>query len=310
MYKVYIDGSYGTTGLQIYDRLKNRKDIELLTIKSELKKDVKERSRLINSSDITFLCLPDEASIEALSLVTNPNTSIIDASTAHRTNIDFAYGLPDLGSDFKDKIINSKRVAVPGCYASGFLTILYPMVNKSIIGSDYPVVCSAISGYSGGGVKVIEQYQNSSDDTLKSPRLYATSQMHKHLKEMKYIAKLDYEPMFFPYISNHYSGMSVTIGFFTNLMKEKKTLEEIHAFYKEFYKDSKLIKVMPLSSENNFLAANHLSNLDYVNLYITGNDERISVTALFDNLGKGASGQAVLCMNLMLKIDELTALNL
>lgn len=314
--KVYIDGSEGTTGLRINERFESRDDIEILRISSELRKDPEERRKFINESDITFLCLPDAAAIEAVSLINpdNDRTVIIDASTAHRTNPDWAYGFPELGEDFRNKIKSGKRIAVPGCYASGFMMMVYPLVKKGIIGSDYPVCVTALSGYSGAGKKAIALYE-SDDKTedLYAPREYALSQQHKHLKEMKAIAGLDREPLFTPVVDDYYSGMIVSLPMYTHLMKEKVTPEELHKMYEEFYKGEKFIKVMPFGSEaegNNFFAANAYSGRDDAQIYITGNDDRVLVTARFDNLGKGASGAAIQCMNVVLGIDEATGLNI
>ncbi len=211
-YKVFIDGKEGTTGLRIYDRLANRSDIELMLIPEELRKDPKERAKYINSSDITFLCLPDQAAIEAVSLVTNDNVRIIDASTAHRTDPNWAYGFPELGQDFLEKIKKSNRVAVPGCYASGFMSIVYPLVKLGIAGVDYPFSANAISGYSGAGKKAIAIYEDKNrDKKYDAPRLYAMSQSHKHLKEMQAIPGLSQKPLFNPYVCPLLEGMLVTV---------------------------------------------------------------------------------------------------
>ena len=312
--KVYIDGSEGTTGLRINQRFAERDDIEILRIDPEKRKDLDERKKFINASDITFLCLPDAASIEAVSLIDpdNDHTVIIDASTAHRTNADWAYGFPELGKDFRDKIKSGKRIAVPGCYASGFMMMVYPLVKLGVIGTDYPIAVSALSGYSGAGKKAIALYE-SEDKTedLFAPRGYALTQQHKHLKEMKAIAGLDFEPLFTPVVDDYYSGMIVSLPLFTRLMKTKKTPEELRDMLAEYYKGEQFIKVMPFGSEsegNGFFAANAMSGRDDAQIYVTGNDERVLVTARFDNLGKGASGAAVQCMNIMMGIDETTSL--
>lgn len=307
MNKVFIDGKEGTTGLRIFDRFKNRDDIELLSISEELRKDPVERKKLINSADIVFLCLPDAAAIEAVSLCDNPNTKIIDASTAHRTNHDWAYGFPELGPDFFEKIKNSKRVAVPGCYASGFMSIVYPLVKLGIAASDYPFSANAISGYSGAGKKAIAQYEDKNRDSkFDAPRLYAMGQMHKHLKEMKAIAGLSDMPLFNPYVCDFLQGMIVDIPLYKKLLKKDMTPKEIHDALEEFYKGSEFVRVMPFKetgTEDGFLSANHLSGFDYLEIYVAGNDERINITACLDNLGKGASGAAIECMNIMLGLD-------
>lgn len=315
--KVYIDGSEGTTGLRINERFADRDDIEIMKISSELRKDPEERRKFINNSDITFLCLPDAAAIEAVSLINNDNdhTIIIDASTAHRTNEGWAYGLPELGKDFRDKIKNGKRIAVPGCYASGFMMCVYPMIKLSMIGTDYPVSVTALSGYSGAGKKAIALYESESKTKdLFAPREYALSQKHKHLKEMKAITGLDREPLFTPVVDDYYSGMVVSFPLYTDLMKKKMTAEEVHAEFVKFYEGEKFIKVMPFGSEadpegdNNFFAANAFSGRDDAQIFITGNEDRLLITARFDNLGKGASGAAIQCMNIVLGLDEATGL--
>lgn len=314
--KVYIDGSEGTTGLRINERFQNRDDIEILTIPSELRKDPEERRKFINASDITFLCLPDSAAIEAVSLINpdNDHTIIIDASTAHRTDKEWAYGLPELGPEFREKIKNSHRIAVPGCYASGFMMMVYPLVKMGVIGTDYPVYVTALSGYSGAGKKAIALYE-SEDKTedLYAPREYALSQQHKHLKEMKAIAGLDREPLFTPVVDDYYSGMVVSLPMYTHLMKEKKTPEELHAMFTKYYEGQDFIKVMPFGSEaegNSFFAANAYSGRDDAQIYITGNEDRILVTARFDNLGKGASGAAIQCMNIVMGCPDEKGLNI
>lgn len=312
-YKVFIDGKEGTTGLKIFERFENRKDIEIMQISEEKRKDPAERARFINESDFTFLCLPDAASIEAVSLCTSPKTRIIDASTAHRTNDAWAYGFPELSPDFRKKITGSSRVAVPGCYASGFASICYPLVSAGIVPPDYPVVCHAVSGYSGAGKKAIAQYEDSSrNPELDSPRLYALTQAHKHIPEMKKISGLTYEPVFDPYICDYFSGMTVTIPFHTRLFNKKITAKEVHELFCEHYKDSHFVKVPAFMGEDvletPFIPANTLSGTNNMRIYVCGNDDRLLIVSQFDNLGKGASGAAVQCMNIMMGIDESTGL--
>ena len=308
--KVYIDGSEGTTGLRINERFEGRDDIELLHISSELRKDPEERRKFINASDITFLCLPDAAAIEAVELVDklNTHTVIIDASTAHRTEPGWAYGLPELGDEFRKKIILGKRIAVPGCYASGFLMDVYPLIKMGFIGNDYPVCVNALSGYSGAGKKAIAVYESEDKpQEFNSPRMYALSQQHKHLKEMKAIAGLKTEPLFVPVVDDYYSGMIVTFPIYTNLMKKKVTPKELQEALEDFYKGQKFIHVMPFGAEaelNNFFHANYYSGRDDAIIYVTGNEDRILVTSIFDNLGKGASGAAIQCMNIHLGLPE------
>lgn len=310
MTKVYIDGSEGTTGLRINERFKNREDIEILSIPSELRKDPNERSKYINQSDITFLCLPDAAAIEAVSLVKedNDHTVIIDASTAHRTDAGWAYGFPELGADFREKIKNGKRIAVPGCYASGFMMMVYPLIKLGIMSPDYPVSVSALSGYSGAGKKAIALYESEEKTSdLYAPRVYALSQQHKHLKEMKAIAGLSKEPLFLPVVDDYYSGMIVSLPIYADLLNKKLTPEELRDVYAKYYEGEQFIHVMPFGSEaegNNFLPANEYSGRDDAQIYITGNNDRLLVSARFDNLGKGASGAAVQCMNIVMGCDE------
>lgn len=310
MKKVYIDGSEGTTGLRINERFAGREDIEMLTIRSELRKDPEERRKLINASDITFLCLPDAAAIEAVSLVDpeNDHTVIIDASTAHRTQEGWAYGLPELGPGFREAIRSGKRIAVPGCYASGFNMMVYPLVHLGMIGSDYPVCVSALSGYSGAGKKAIAVYESEDKSRdLYAPRAYALSQQHKHLKEMKAISGLDRAPLFTPVVDDYYSGMLVTFPIYRDLMKKSCSPEEVHRALSDFYAGERFIRVMPFGSEaqeNGFFAANAYSGRDDAQIFVTGNEERILVNARFDNLGKGASGAAIQCMNIVLGCDE------
>ena len=314
--KVYIDGSEGTTGLRINERFEGRDDIEVLKISSELRKDPEERRKFINASDVTFLCLPDAASIEAVSLVDEDNnhTVIIDASTAHRTDEGWAYGLPELGEDFRERIKTGNRIAVPGCYASGFLMDVYPMIVMGLIDNDYPVCVNALSGYSGAGKKGIAMYEaEDKTEDLYAPRMYALSQKHKHLKEMKAIAGLERTPLFVPVVDDYYCGMIVTFPVYTDLMKKKTTPEEVHDYYTKFFEGEEFIHVMPLGAEeelNNFFSANAMAGRDDVRIYITGNEERILVSSIFDNLGKGASGAAIQCMNIRLGLEQSTGLKL
>ena len=312
-YKVFIDGKEGTTGLKIFERFENRSDIEILSISEELRKDTKERQRLINESDFTFLCLPDAAAIESASLCTNPNTKIIDASTAHRTNPDWAYGFPELDKSFREKIQKSNRVATPGCYASGFIALGYPLVQKGIMGKDYPVTIHAVSGYSGAGKKAIAQYGDPNRDIgLDTPRQYALTQEHKHLKEMKIITGLDFEPVFNPYICDYFAGMTVTGPLHTRLLSKKVTAKEVWETMAAHYENSRFVKVAGFMGEGtlpeNFIPANTLEGTNSMQIFVYGNDERIMLCSRFDNLGKGASGAAVQCMNIMMGVDEGTGL--
>ncbi len=308
MKKIFIDGSEGTTGLRIFERFEKRDDIEILKIPSELRKDPTEIKKYINTSDITFLCLPDAAAREAVAMVENDNTIIIDTSTAHRTESGWAYGYPELSKAHRDAIRCSKRIAVPGCYATGFITIAYPMVVKEILPKSYPVAAFAMSGYSGAGKKTIAVYEaQQRDKELDAPREYALSQNHKHLKEMQVVTGLERAPLFSPLICDYYSGMVVTLQFYTELLQDKPTPEQIHEMFANYYAKERFIKVMPFGKEtdyNGFLAGNTCSGWDGIELYVTGNEDRLLVSTRFDNLGKGASGAAIQCLNIILGCEE------
>lgn len=312
--KIFVDGSEGTTGLRIMERLSGRDDIELLTINKELRKDPNERRKLINASDITFLCLPDAGSRESVSLVENDHVTIIDASTAHRTDPDWTYGFPELNKAHRDKIKESNRIAVPGCHASGFISLTYPLVSQNILPADYPVTSFSLTGYSGGGKKMIADYENKDrSKDFDAPREYALSQQHKHLKEMKAITGLSKEPLFTPIVADYYSGMVVSLPVYTEYLNGVSTLQEMHDFFTKYYEGEKFIKVMPLGSEaehNNFMNGNQCSGWDGMKIFITGNDERILLNSQFDNLGKGASGAAIQCFNIKLGCAEDKGLNL
>lgn len=311
MKKIFIDGKDGTTGLKIYKRFENRNDIELLLIDSDKRKDAKERARLINESDITFLCLPDTASMEAVSLVENDKVKIIDTSTAHRTLPDWAYGFAELSDEHRNKIAASNRIAVPGCYASGFNSIVYPLVKSGFIDADYDIVCFALSGYTGAGKKGIAQYEdNNRDNELNSPRLYALAQEHKHLREMKAISGLSKEPVFSPIICDYPQGMVVTIPLYTDKMTKKYTKQNIYEMFSEHYGNSPVVKVRELGYTEGMIASNTFENRDDMEIEINGNDDRILITSRFDNLGKGASGAAIQCMNIAMGVDETTGLNI
>lgn len=306
--KIFIDGSEGTTGLRIYERFEGRDDIELLPIASELRKDTAERKRLINESDITFLCLPDAAAREAVALIANENVKVIDTSTAHRTESGWAYGFPELSAAHRDAIKSGKRIAVPGCHATGFISLVYPLIAGEILSADYPVTSFSLTGYSGGGKKKIAEYEdNARNKELDAPREYALTQQHKHLKEMKSITGLSKEPLFSPIIADYYSGMVVSVPLYTEFFKSHKNLKEIKAYFREFYQGEKFIRVVENESEvlyDGMLAGNTLSGWDGLKIYVTGNDERVLLSAQFDNLGKGASGAAVQCLNIMLGCPE------
>lgn len=305
MIKVFIDGQAGTTGLRIKDRLSARDDIELLKIDDDKRKDTAEIKKFINESDITFLCLPDAAAIEAVTLLENDKTKIIDASTAHRTNPKWAYGFPELEKEFKEKIVSDNLIANPGCYASGFNSIVSPLVRHGIIEADYPLTCFAVSGYSGGGNKAIAQYEDAErDPELDSPRQYALTQNHKHLKEMAAISGLLRTPIFSPMICDYKCGMVVSIPLFADILKKKCSLKNIQEILAEHYDGQEFVKVRRLGYTENMIGANNFDGRDDMEIEVNGNDDRIVITSRFDNLGKGASGAAIQCMNLALGIDE------
>ncbi len=311
MKKIFIDGKDGTTGLKIYKRFENRSDIELMLIDPEKRKDAKERAKLINESDITFLCLPDAASIEAVSLVENNNVKIIDTSTAHRTSEGWAYGFPELSKEHRRKIETDNRIAVPGCYASGFISIVYPLVKSGFISPDYDIVCYALSGYTGAGKKGIAQYEDKNrDNELDSPRLYALTQEHKHLKEMKAVSGLSKTPIFSPIICDYPQGMIVSVPLYTDKMAKKYTPADICEMFKEHYNGSDIVKVRDLGYTTGMIGSNNFADRDDMEIEINGNEDRILITSRFDNLGKGASGAAIQCLNIAMGIDEKTGLNI
>ena len=306
--KIFIDGSEGTTGLRIYERFEGRDDIELLPISSELRKDVAERKRLINQSDITFLCLPDAAARESVSLVENEKVRIIDTSTAHRTEAGWSYGFPELSAAHREAIVKGNRIAVPGCHATGFMSIVYPLVAGGILPKDYPVAAFSLTGYSGGGKKMIAEYEaeERNFDTF-APREYALTQQHKHLKEMKAITGLQREPLFSPIVADYYSGMVVSVPVYTEFLKAYKNPKELTEYFANYYKGQKFVQVVENGNEDLYggmLSGNTLSGWDGLKIYITGNEERMVLSAQFDNLGKGASGAAVQCLNIMLGCEE------
>jgi N-acetyl-gamma-glutamyl-phosphate reductase len=311
--KIFIDGSEGTTGLRIYERFEGRDDIELIRISSELRKDVNERKRLINESDITFLCLPDAAARESVSLVENEKVRIIDTSTAHRTESGWAYGFPELSKGHREAIRTGKRIAVPGCHATGFISVVYPLVAGGILPADYPLSAFSLTGYSGGGKKMIAEYEAKERHAdIDAPREYALSQQHKHLKEMKAICGLKSEPLFSPIVADYYSGMVVSVPIHTSFLKGEADPKSLTEYFTKFYEGSSFVKVEQGTDElyGGMLSGCSLSGWDGLKIYITGNEERIVASAQFDNLGKGASGAAIECLNIMLGCDEKTGLNL
>lgn len=300
--KVYIDGREGTTGLQIYDRLSAREDIELLLIAEEKRKDPAERRKFLNEADLAFLCLPDAAAVEAAGLIENDRTRVIDCSTAHRVAPGWVYGFPELSPSRRAEIARSGRVANPGCHATGFISIVYPLVSAGLLPRDARVTCFSLTGYSGGGKKMIARYENEKDREMYSPRIYGLNQSHKHLPEMQKICGLEYAPVFSPIVDDYYKGMAATVPLFIDR-------EKLLAALTDHYRGSGVVRVSA-GWEETMLAANALAGSDCLSLIVQGNEERSTVTALFDNLGKGASGAAVQNMNLMLGFAETEGLNL
>ena len=308
---VYIDGKEGTTGLQIYDRLAVREDIELLLIDEEKRKDVQERKKFLNEADLVFLCLPDAAAIEAVSLIENPKTKVIDASTAHRTAEGWTYGFAELLPGQRQRIKFAKRVANPGCHATGFLSTVAPLIHLDILPKDYPLSCYSLTGYSGGGKKLIAEYEaKDRSQLLDGPAPYALGLKHKHLPEMQTIAGLENPPVFLPVLGDVYQGMTTTIMLHNHLLKGSPSAQDISELLNNYYQDHKLVKVTPFGQEGARFYTNQLAGRDLLQLTVTGHQDQTLITAQFDNLGKGASGAAVQNMNLMLGFDETTGLNI
>ena len=303
MKKVFIDGSAGTTGLRIYERLSCREDVEILTLSDDKRKDPAARKEMINQADVVFLCLPDDAARESVSLVENPDVVVIDASTAHRTLPDWAYGFPELSNAHEEKILTSKRIAVPGCHASGFIALVYPLVEAGLLSADALLTCHSITGYSGGGKKMIADYENEGRDSLlDAPRQYALGQQHKHLKEMKAMTGLSNAPVFCPIVSDFYSGMTVTLPLFASQL-QKGNVETIKNLYREKYANE-FVQYVETLDEGGLLSGLAVSGKDCMKVTVAGNDERILLIAGYDNLGKGASGAAIECMNMAIGAER------
>ncbi|MBO4609050.1 MAG: N-acetyl-gamma-glutamyl-phosphate reductase [Lachnospiraceae bacterium] len=308
--RVYIDGQAGTTGLQIYDRISQRGDLELMMIAEEKRHDLDERKKFLNEADIVFLCLPDDAAKESVSLIENENVKVIDASTAHRTNDAWDYGFPELSKEQRAKIAVSKRVANPGCHATGSVATIAPLVKMGILPADYPVSIYSLTGYSGGGKKMIADYESESRDiTLSSPSIYGRTLKHKHVPEITKVAGLKYAPAFLPVVDDYYKGMATTVMLQSRLLSGNPSAKDICEKLAEYYKDEALVNVKPFEDEPGKIYANTLAGRDDLEIFVYGYEDLIGVTALFDNLGKGASGAAVQNMNIMLGIDEKTGLN-
>ena len=307
--KVYIDGQSGTTGLQIYDRIGHREDLELLRIPEELRHYPDERKKYLNSADIVFLCLPDEGAREAVSFIDNPNVRVIDASTAHRTNPDWTYGYPELSKAQRAAIRTSKRVANPGCHATGFISTTAPLVAMGVIPKDYPMSCYSLTGYSGGGKKMIAEYEaEGRSELLNAPGIYGLNLQHKHLPEMQTVTGLAYPPVFMPVVDDYYKGMATTIMLQNRLLPGQPSAEEICAKLADYYRDEHFVSVVPFGENDSKLYANKLAGTNRLEIVVCGHEEQTTVTAVFDNLGKGASGAAVQNMNIMLGLPEETGL--
>lgn len=305
MTNIFIDGSAGTTGLRIYDRLSARDDISLIKLPEELRKDDNARAQAINSADIVFLCLPDDAARQAVTFVKNDKTAIIDTSTAHRTNDDWVYGFPEL-TGIREQVINSKRIANPGCHASGFIALVKPLVEAGVLDANMALSCFSLTGYSGGGKKMIADYKAAEKSALlKAPRQYGLTQQHKHLKEMQVITGIETAPAFCPIVADFYSGMEVTVTLFKHDIKAN--IDDIKAIYKNYY-TGKLVHFDDTADEAGFLSAAALSGKDDMQLCVFGNEDRIILVARYDNLGKGASGAAIQNMNILMGVDETTGL--
>lgn len=307
MKKIFIDGKAGTTGLRIYERLSQREDLELMLLPEEKRKDIEARREALNTCDIAFLCLPDAAAIESVSLIENENVRVLDTSTAHRTNPGWAYGFPELSQKHREKIKSSNRIAVPGCHASGFISLVYPLVEAGVLSADTLLTCHSLTGYSGGGKKMIAEYEDpNSDSALKSPRQYGLTQNHKHLKEMRAITGINSFPAFCPIVSDYYSGMLVSVPIFKEQLSGA-SMDDIKEIYANKY-NSDIVKYNNEIGENGFICSNKLSFNDSMEIFVEGNEDRILLMSRYDNLGKGASGAAIQNMNIVLGIDEKTGL--
>lgn len=304
MKRVFIDGQEGTTGLQIYSRLQARPDISLITIDPALRKEPAARKEMLNQADVAILCLPDDAAREAIAMIENADVRVIDTSTAHRTLEGWAYGLPELSSAHRERVRSSKRIAVPGCHATGFITAVYPLVAEGILAKDAQLHCHSITGFSGGGKRMIAAYQaEDRPQSYDSPRQYGLSQHHKHLPEMRMITGLDAPPVFSPIVCDFYAGMAVSIPLHGSQLAKKMGAAALLEMLSAYYAGQRFISVHP-APEDGFLPANELTGTNDLKLYVCGDEERITLTSVLDNLGKGASGAAMQCMNIALEMPE------
>lgn len=303
--KVYIDGQSGTTGLKIYDRIAARSDLEMLRIDEDKRHDVEERRKFLNKADIVFLCLPDDSAREAVELIENPEVRVIDASTAHRTADDWDYGFPELSQELRSKISNSKRVANPGCHATGFISIVAPLIKMNIMQEDYPVTCFSLTGFSGGGKQMIGVYEDENKaDYLYAPGIYGLNLQHKHIAEMKKITGLKNSPVFLPIVDDYYKGMATTVMLHNHMLKSKTSFDVVYENLNNYYQKEQFVDVIRYDNLDKTIYANSMAGSNKIKLVVCGNDEQTSITALFDNLGKGASGAAVQNMNIMLGLEE------
>lgn len=306
--RIFIDGSAGTTGLRIRERLGAREDVEILTLPEELRKDPKARKELLNACDAAFLCLPDPAAIEAVGMIESDSVKVFDTSTAHRTDPRFAYGFPELSEQHAERVRTCNRIAVPGCHASGFIALVYPLLKAGLLSPEERLSFFSLTGYSGGGKTMIAEYESSDrDPLLDAPRQYALGQTHKHLKEIVSVTGLQKTPVFSPIVGDFYSGMEVTVPLFSDQLKG--TVDDVRRVYAEAY-HTPLVSYEPSLDRNGFLSAKALQGLDRMAVTVDGNDERILLTAVYDNLGKGASGAAIECMNLSFGLSAETGLKL
>ena len=310
---VFIDGQHGTTGLKINERLNGRNDIELIEITEAARKDPQAKEKLLNEADIVFLCLPDDAARQSVGLIKNKSVCVIDGSTAHRVAEGWVYGLPELKKEQRNLIKNSKRISVPGCHATGFIAMLYPLVARGIVSPDYPVTCHTTAGYSGGGKAMITDYQGENmPDYIKNPRPYSLALNHKHIPEMTKITGLAHAPIFAPTVVNVYNGEIISIPLVVPNLQKKLTAAEMRAVLAEYYAGEQFIKVMPYPADdylkNGYMTFTDCNGTNNLEIFVFGNDERILLSARFDNLGKGASGAAVQNMNIILGVDEGTGL--
>lgn len=307
MTKIFVDGSAGTTGLRIFERLAGRKELEIIRLSEDLRKDPAARADAICRADIAFLCLPDAAAVESVALAGDADTRIIDTSTAHRVHPDWAYGFPEL-SGKREKIQTSKRVANPGCHASGFIALVAPLIENGLLAPDAKLTCFSLTGYTGGGKGMIAGYEGEERDPLwDAPRQYALGQEHKHLKEMQHVCGLTAAPVFCPIVADFPCGMEVTVPLFGDWVKGN--IDDIRNCYQTYYQNG-LIRYADTADENGFLSASAFAGRDDMQVTVCGNPDRMTLVARFDNLGKGASGAAVQNMNILLGVDESTGLSI